>query len=539
MDIDEAQAAAQRGLAACNGWLRRLETEHGFAGGYVFGSLIYKDGRQFGPQSDADLLVVMNDSPSVRTRVEWLDALKNSRPALEDDLARALSRAARDKTVASVLPVTGFEIGHDVHKSSARGFFVSNVFRDAETGRDHRPLANAGTLPQLHRLAETVLANVQKIRHAYADVTALGQSTLAPHDRPDEPAPKMLMRTAAMVRALVKNPMEAGAEYDINRGLDYLTYRLYQAAEEDDFFAETHERLSVRRGGRGAMKPFSARDVLISYEILYDAVLEATSTGTGAGHVRAPSVGHGAVDPDEAKPISSATTGGGGDFRKDSLRFFSERFKSAFPGLRTLSWIDDPLAAVARLDELLREPLSGKHANAIWWWRGGNLHIERWVPLGERTRLMNFDELTIRRVAASPGSSNVRSFVYVEAAPMKPTGLYETDSEAIARQVEQFGFASEEYGLLEGERLVTRAEYDDGATVVDGRPVDLRGRRLELRARYLTPYNFVVAAHGSPINNTGFDETLVKLLNSELRDGDGAAVERITELVEKLPLQSW
>ena len=36
---------------------------------------------------------------------------------------------------------------------------------------------------------------------------------------------------------------------------------------------------------------------------------------------------------------------------------------------------------------------------------------------------------------------------------------------------------------------MTRAEYDDGATVIDGKVVDLNGK-AKLRIRYITPYNF-------------------------------------------------
>jgi hypothetical protein len=66
---------------------------------------------------------------------------------------------------------------------------------------------------------------------------------------------------------------------------------------------------------------------------------------------------------------------------------------------------------------------------------------------------------------------------------------------------------------------VTRAEYDDGAAIIEGRPVDIRGR-ADLRARYVSPYNFLIAPFMSPINNKDFDYVLQSYLNRLLQGED-------------------
>jgi hypothetical protein len=63
---------------------------------------------------------------------------------------------------------------------------------------------------------------------------------------------------------------------------------------------------------------------------------------------------------------------------------------------------------------------------------------------------------------------------------------------------------------------VTRAEYDDGSAIIDGKPVDIRGR-VALRARYTSPYNFLIAPFMSPINNKDFDYVLQTYLNRLLQ----------------------
>jgi hypothetical protein len=115
-------------------------------------------------------------------------------------------------------------------------------------------------------------------------------------------------------------------------------------------------------------------------------------------------------------------------------------------------------------------------------------------------------------VAVNPGIY-YQQFVYVRTRASAPTGLY--DHSYIKDMVDLRGDATEEFGLYNG-RYITRAEYDDGAAVIDGEPVDVRDN-VELRVRYITPSNFVLAAQGSPINNTAFDRRRQELLNGILR----------------------
>jgi hypothetical protein len=74
------------------------------------------------------------------------------------------------------------------------------------------------------------------------------------------------------------------------------------------------------------------------------------------------------------------------------------------------------------------------------------------------------------------------------------------------------GYANEEYGLVDEKLPVSRAEYDDGAAIIDGRPMDIRGR-VVLRTRYTSPYNFLIAPFMSPINSQDFDYRLESYLN--------------------------
>lgn len=208
-----------------------------------------------------------------------------------------------------------------------------------------------------------------------------------------------------------------------------------------------------------------------------------------------------------------------------SSAFFSDRFGKAFPGVRGVYWFDDPKTAVDRLCLLLKDPLVFSNTSPIWWWRNGDLQITSIRREAPDFLLMDGDELKIKRVAAVDPGAYWQQFVYVELHPMEPTGIYpKLDSELLCKT---FGYAYEEYALFKGI-CISRAEYDDGAAVIDGDVMSLDGN-AELRTRYLSPYNFIIAPVGSCINNADFDEVRNDLLNGIL---EGAST--LDDLIDKV-----
>lgn len=198
---------------------------------------------------------------------------------------------------------------------------------------------------------------------------------------------------------------------------------------------------------------------------------------------------------------------------QESTVFFSARFSSAFPGVRGIEWFKDPKTAVDRLSLLLKDPIVFENQTPIWWWRSGDLHIDSFKRIDDSTVIMDSHELNIEEIAAVNPSSYYQCFVYVKVAASKPSGLY--DYSYIENSVDNWGYAREEFAIY-NNKFITRAEYDDNAAVIDGLPVDLHGE-AELRVRYLTPYNFIIAPFNSPINNTNFDKVRDLILNEMLQ----------------------
>lgn len=221
------------------------------------------------------------------------------------------------------------------------------------------------------------------------------------------------------------------------------------------------------------------------------------------------------------------------DLFDSSTPFFDYRFGKAFPGIRGVKEFTDSKECVDRLQILLKKPLNGKKLGGpIWWIRGsGNCDISRFERVTDDKFLMDGDEIKVKRIVVYAAGEYYKKFVYVETYPEEETGLYIKDDALVEEWTEKYGYYYEEYAEYENKK-VTRAEYDDGAAVIDGKVVDLNGK-AKLRTRYITPYNFIICAHFNPMNSSMYDDMLGKLLNGILKGKN--SVEEIVEAVKKMP----
>lgn len=145
------------------------------------------------------------------------------------------------------------------------------------------------------------------------------------------------------------------------------------------------------------------------------------------------------------------------------------------------------------------------------------------------TALLDVYELDIEEIVAVNAGSYYEQFVYVKARGSQPTGVHCDYS--YVEDESYYGDATEECGFYEGH-YITRAEYDDGAAVIDGKLVDVSDS-VELRVRHLTDTNFIIAAQNAPISDPRFDGTREQLLNDVLRGRK--TLEQLVDEVLKLP----
>lgn len=204
---------------------------------------------------------------------------------------------------------------------------------------------------------------------------------------------------------------------------------------------------------------------------------------------------------------------------EESTVFFARRMAEAFPGVRGVCEFSDRKEINKRLSILLQAPLKFEQGldradtDPVWFFRAGTAEaIQSFLRIGNNKVLMNTDELLIKRIVVYRDSGRYYGqYVYVEVEADKPCGCYSHNEDTMKYMVDKRGYYDEEFAVFKPswylpERKITRQEYDDGSAMVNGKPMRLHGR-AELRLRYLTSYNFILAAKFSPFNCHEFDRT--------------------------------
>jgi hypothetical protein len=237
----------------------------------------------------------------------------------------------------------------------------------------------------------------------------------------------------------------------------------------------------------------------------------------------------------EAVDTSPMSDEGESFVHSSAADYFHDRFVSAFPGLRDeVRYVDEPAKIMQRLQRLFRKPLKFSGMAPMWWFRGSrNNSVDSFRQLDERTVLIDEDEFEVARIAGVAGNAYWKSFVYLEARAVAPSGVRNVPDEFIQKGIRQRGFYDEEVCLFRGQYL-SRQYYDDGTAEIDGDIVDISSE-AELRVRYLSPYNIVVAGNDSSIGDTSFDDELDHFLNGILQGTE--TLESLAERANSLPKQ--
>lgn len=204
---------------------------------------------------------------------------------------------------------------------------------------------------------------------------------------------------------------------------------------------------------------------------------------------------------------------------EESTVFFARRIAAAFPGVRGVVEFTSRRKIINSLSVLLQSPLNFEHGleradiDPVWFLRdGATENISTFKCIGRKKVLMNIDELLIKRIVVFRDSARYYGeYVYVEVEADQPCGCYSYSQDTVNDCVNTIGCCQEEFAVFKlswylPAKKITRQEYDDNATVIYGRHQHLNGK-AQLRARYLAPYNFILAAKGSPYNCPEFDRS--------------------------------
>jgi len=259
-------------------------------------------------------------------------------------------------------------------------------------------------------------------------------------------------------------------------------------------------------GHAGGMILFEKESNIVNYNLDSDNTIDI-SNNTEVSRVKVTK---------KVKPTSQI-------INEHSTIFFNDRVIEGFPGFYGFKWFDDPKTIVKRFDIVFRDPIGFEpsenrkfDATPIWWWRGSSaLPIRRMRKLSATKVLMGNEELEISRVGVFRSSSYYESFIYVEVKGEDQIGVNNIDDESIKYWIDEFGYRDEFYGLHNGIAIKYQ-EYCDGAALINGEVVNCMD--AESRRRFLTPYNFIIAAKRSPYNCREFCKMSNKYFASLLKN---------------------
>lgn len=208
--------------------------------------------------------------------------------------------------------------------------------------------------------------------------------------------------------------------------------------------------------------------------------------------------------------------------------FVSQRVAQGFPGVRDLHIYDNTNEINLHLDAFFKHPVVFGEAidregdrEPLWWFRGGQAEaIKSYERLNNGVVLLGWKELNIRKIAVYSDSSRYYSeYLYIEADAMPSVHHGNLTEQQIHQIADERGYYDEEYAVIrQGGFLhkISRQEYDDGYAEVEGRIIPLN-HKAELRCRYLSPVNFLVAAKFGAYNCNRFDRTSKEYFDGLLR----------------------
>lgn len=261
-------------------WIQEYKLERFFSNFYVFGSLIHRDGRHFiaggVTASDVDLLIRFDDRISGAVdRWTALCTFREHVGNLEHRVASALNRPSAEP-IFSILPLTSYEIRQCIHKGHDPKLLTDNIFFDVvENTQQEDGLSQIADYQYHYENLEpfSVMKLCQKYRNGFLAANNLGKFPLQNFDD-DEPLPKELMRSAAILRFFDGDKENSARRTDLEEGAKYLQALIDGRADENANLKCVSEKLSGRTFHRGKSEPLTPQDMLLMHEELFDRAMQ-------------------------------------------------------------------------------------------------------------------------------------------------------------------------------------------------------------------------------------------------------------------------
>lgn len=251
-------------------------THCGFDRCYVFGSLINCNGRFFTRsgsevESDVDILITFSlpAATTFETRYSSCCALLPLVAQLEKLLHSLLGRGDPGKKICSILPVTEYELYHNINEGQDINFYQTTQF--CLVPHFTSPLISLG---HGHDERYHMVYNELLLALKYAQTTRKEFLAVAPDETRSLTAftggdilPKMLMRRAALISAWQKNDTQHPNRTELINGFKFLHEKL---GIVHPLLSEIRDVLDHRTVGRGNVPPVTENHRLLLGEFLFD-----------------------------------------------------------------------------------------------------------------------------------------------------------------------------------------------------------------------------------------------------------------------------
>ncbi len=294
-------------------WAVLCKEQHLIENAYLFGSFIYQQGDQFNPgKSDFDIIVLLpQGATSPLSRVATLDKLVQLNYDLVRDLLSLLKRELATDRIASIIPVSDFELDIGVHKGSDPDLFQYNEFLDLLDEK-----ANLSSLHSHSKVSQDsehaviqAIQCAQSFRNTYISISANQQRFTEPWNDDEDPLPKLIMRSAQQLNCYMAG-QRGIFQYDVNRGTQFISELLGRYAKDDSEYTRLYNWLLVHRG-RGIRKALEPRDLMLLWEILaIEAEKALRRSSPTSGRDESVDVGHATTSEkqpaDGSSPIPAA-----------------------------------------------------------------------------------------------------------------------------------------------------------------------------------------------------------------------------------------
>jgi predicted nucleotidyltransferase len=272
VDINEMTSKRDRVLDALREWAKGFVERSGFDRIFLFGSLVYRRGTLFEPNTSSDIDIVAQFSSGFRTPVQRVAACLQAltpKKELEELLSDVLGRRRNRPPIVSIAVGTPFEIENGIHKGGDPRIYVKPDFINlAGTSIDPISLASSAsiTFDVLFHGAIPVIQLAQEYRSKFLAINAAGKAPVKAWGSKNDRLPKKMCRSAAQLRYF-GGELSDDTEFNINVGLLHIESLIRGFESQGAPYKDLSDWLQIRVG-RGEKLPLPPEGQLLLLEIL-------------------------------------------------------------------------------------------------------------------------------------------------------------------------------------------------------------------------------------------------------------------------------